>query len=191
MSEGPDVSESRFTKHRRECPRPDYWTSDDVQATEREVIEGIAGLIRLLQPDYVIETGTWKGYLALAIARALRKNGHGRLTTIEIEEDLYREAKMRCQSVEPWVHLIHGNSLDFTPKKEIDFAWFDSGPEIRGKEFRRFYEQMHERTVVGFHDTGEHHKIIRDDVLALTEAQLLVPIFLSTPRGVALCQVIK
>ena len=181
--------ESDFTAPRDECPHPEYWTCPDDQATELEVIEGIGGLIRLLQPDFVLETGTHRGFMAKSIGQALKANGHGRLVTVEIDQDLYLEAAQRCDGLP--VRCIRNSSTEITVPEPIDFAWFDSGGgQLREDEFRKFYPQMHARTIVGFHDTGEHHFHIRKSVERLEDEHMLVPIFLPTPRGVALCEVL-
>jgi predicted O-methyltransferase YrrM len=43
--------------------------------------------IRALRPDYVVETGTDKGLGSVVIASALIRNGHGHLTTMDINPD--------------------------------------------------------------------------------------------------------
>lgn len=185
-----DRRESRFTVPRPECPHPERWTSADIEATEDEVIIGVGGLVRLLQPEYVVETGTHRGFMAAAIGRALHDNGHGRLDTVEIDDDLRREAESRCVGLP--VNLHGCDSRQFTPAAPIDFAWFDSGDgTIRFEEFLTYWSHMHDRTIVGFHDVGKHYMGMRQGVLALHARGLLVPIFLPTPRGVALCQVTK
>lgn len=46
---------------------------------------GWYALVRALQPEHVVETGTHFGLGSCAIAAALLRNGHGRLTTIDID----------------------------------------------------------------------------------------------------------
>ena len=48
---------------------------------------GWYALVRALQPDHVVETGTQLGLGSCAIAAALLRNGHGRLTTIDIDPE--------------------------------------------------------------------------------------------------------
>lgn len=45
---------------------------------------GWYALVRALRPAHVVETGTDKGLGSCVLAAALRRNGHGRLTTIDI-----------------------------------------------------------------------------------------------------------
>ena len=46
---------------------------------------GWYALVRAAQPEHVVETGTHLGLGSCAIAAALLRNGHGRLTTIDID----------------------------------------------------------------------------------------------------------
>ncbi len=55
------ILESTFTPPDPDCPRPDWWHARDAQATEDEVIELVAGFVRALQPELVLETGTYLG----------------------------------------------------------------------------------------------------------------------------------
>ena len=48
---------------------------------------GWYALVRSLRPAHVIETGTDKGLGSVVLAAALLKNGHGRLTTIDLNPD--------------------------------------------------------------------------------------------------------
>ena len=48
---------------------------------------GWYAIVRAVQPDQVVETGTHLGLGSCAIAAALLRNGHGRLTTIDIDAD--------------------------------------------------------------------------------------------------------
>ena len=48
---------------------------------------GWYALVRALEPQHVVETGTQMGLGSCAIAAALLRNGHGRLTTIDIEPE--------------------------------------------------------------------------------------------------------
>jgi hypothetical protein len=48
---------------------------------------GWYAIVRAAQPDHVVETGTHLGLGSCVIAAALLRNGHGRLTTIDIDPD--------------------------------------------------------------------------------------------------------
>ena len=81
-------------------------------------------LIRAAQPDHVVETGTHLGLGSCAIAAALLRNGHGRLTTIDIDPEA------GCLIGEPWASVIDrrtGNSLDVLGAlRDVDMFLHDS-----------------------------------------------------------------
>ncbi len=180
--------ESEFTGSRNpDCPHPQRWTAPDVHATECEVTELVAAWVRALQPDLVVETGSYHGHTTLAIAQAMKRNGHGRLVSLEIDPGLVDLARQRV-SAYPHVEILCEDSLQWTPPSPIGFAWFDSAIPNRELEFRRYFPWLR-GAIVGFHDTGRHHRVVRAAVEKLAGEGLLTPLFLNTPRGVAFAQV--
>lgn len=169
--------ESDFTHATEHCPNPERWHAHDGIATEVEVLELLAAMVRATQPDRVVETGTHLGHGAFAIGSALKANGHGRLTTFEVDADCHAAAAERCAGLP--VDCVLGSSLEHTPDGPVDFAWFDSETNLRADEFARYRPWMHARTVVGFHDTAPHHGW-RHRLDGLGLALLDLP----TPRGV-------
>ena len=169
--------ESELTAPSAHCPSPHYWHAHDGMATEVEVLELVAAFVRALQPELVVETGTHRGFGAEAIGRALVENGHGHLYTLEIDPALHAEASERVDGL-PVTCLLQP-AQEFTPPAPIDFAWFDSETNLRVSEFVTYREFMHDRTLVGFHDTSPHHGY-RPTLDALGIALLDLP----TPRGV-------
>lgn len=85
---------------------------------------GWYALVRAVQPDHVIETGTHLGLGSCAIAAALLRNGHGRLTTIDIDPDA------GYLIGEPWANVIErrtGRSTDLLADvKDVDIFLHDS-----------------------------------------------------------------
>src|SRR5437763_6405307 len=186
---GAAVRESQFTPPHAECPTPGYWTATDPDSAEIEVAELVAAMVVALQPEFVVETGTAFGQTTEAIGRALQRNKHGHLVSLEIDPDRVRYAQTRCTDLP--VEIREQSSLDYRPDTAgIDFAWFDSLFELRPLEFRRFLPWMHGRTVIGFHDTGSHHPV-RDLLRPLEDEGLIAPMYLPTPRGVAFARVTR
>lgn len=180
-------SEATWTDPRDDCPHPEWWHATDHDSTEVEVSELVAGFVRALQPEYVVETGTCFGQTAHAIGIALMQNGHGELDTIEIDSVVAQVAFRRCATpLDLPVTIQQMSSLDFVPRQQIDFAWFDSEMELRVPEFRRFEKWMKPKhTIVGFHDTGPHKGVLGPLVRGLGAKTLQLP----TPRGVTFLQV--
>jgi len=176
--------ESQFTRPRPDCPHPERYTTHDIQGTEIQVIEMVAGMIRGLQPDTVLETGTSRGFMAKAVGRALLQNGRGVLHSYEVDEPTWLEAVDYVHhdgELEGTVVIHNEPSMSPWEHGSIDFAWFDSHIQLREQEFDFYRQFFHSRTVVGFHDTAPHfgdwsHSLMRrDDLRAIR---------LPTPRGV-------
>lgn len=85
---------------------------------------GWYAIVRAAQPDHVVETGTHLGLGSCVIAAALLRNGHGRLTTIDIDS----EAGYLIG--EPWASVIDrrvGDSIDLLGAlKDVDLFLHDS-----------------------------------------------------------------
>jgi predicted O-methyltransferase YrrM len=85
---------------------------------------GWYSLVRAVEPDHVIETGTHLGLGSCVIAAALLRNGHGRLTTIDIDPDAGYLIE------EPWASVVDrrtGSSLDVIAElKDVDVFLHDS-----------------------------------------------------------------
>lgn len=179
--------ESTWTAPRPDCPHPQYWHAPDAQGTEDEVTELVAAMVRALQPELVVETGTHLGATAEAIGRALRRNGHGHLITLEVDRYIAAQAAVRVHGLP--VDVRAQSSLTFTPPGPIDFAWFDSDAHRRQLEIRAYLPWMHARTVIGVHDTGPQHPV--RELLRPLEADgvLLSVLDLPTPRGVVFARV--
>jgi predicted O-methyltransferase YrrM len=177
------VPESIFTAPRQYCPRPDRWHAIDDLAAEIEISALVAAMVTATRPHLAIETGTHVGHTALQIGRALTNpDAPGQLITLEICDHLASAAETRCAGLP--VTVIRQSSLEWEPECPIDFAWFDSETHLRGEEFRRFLPWMHERTIVGFHDTAPHHSTRTYIDPLVDEGLLEPPLYLPTPRGV-------
>lgn len=193
------LPENRFTTPTEICPHPDRWTSTDGDSTEREVAEMIGGLIRGLQPDAVLETGTGFAEVALFIAQALDANDRGRLYTVEFDEDRVEYARRRLSWASDLVNVIQGDSRLWTPPDGVvfDFCWFDSWYPNRVPEFHHYRPHMRIGTIVGFHDTAPGHGVqhfpgsdIRTAIVRELRSEIRM-IHLPTPRGLTLGEVFR
>jgi len=183
------MQESVFTLPHAECPNPHHWHTDDGDSTEQEVSVIVGGLIRGLQPEYVVETGTAFGQTTVAIGTALRNNGHGRLVSLEVDPERVTHSRQRCKNL-PMVSILEQSSLDWIPQAPIDFMWLDSLPHLRGPELRRLLPHASNRCVIGIHDTTTHRDPLKGELAAMAEEGLIVPpLYLPTPRGVGFTRV--
>jgi cephalosporin hydroxylase len=181
--------ESTFTGRRDFCPTTEHWHAADCESTEFEVLEMIAGLVRGLQPDTVIETGSAFGYGSAYIGQALKANGHGKLYSLECEVQRVEIARKRVEGLP--VEVVHTIAAEWhCPEYNVGFAFFDSDPNQRAAEFRLFYEFFVPGALVAFHDTGPQHTVW-NFVKQLENENLLKAVNLRTPRGIAIGQVRK
>lgn len=180
--------ESEFTTPRPDCPNPELWHAADPDSSEFEVLDCVAGFIRALQPEVVLETGSAFGYGSQKIGQALWANGHGHLYSLEINPERAKEARGRAEGLP--ITIVECDSLTFDPPGPIGFAFFDSLPELRPREFKRYFAHFVKGAIVAFHDTGPQHQV-RGLVEQLEREALLKAIFLRTPRGIAFAQVLN
>ena len=181
-------TEDRWTPSNAWCEHPEHWHSDDAQATEHEVTRLVAAFVIALQPELVIETGTWTGQTTEAIGRELQLNGHGHLYSVEADEALAAKAATRCEGLP--VTVVHADSLSWEPPGRAQFAWLDSETGIRHLELRRFAKWLDPGAVVGVHDTGPQHAAA-GLLWPLIRAGEFTAITLRTPRGVTFGQITK
>jgi len=86
---------------------------------------------KLVNPQHILEIGTYTGYATLCLAEGLRENGT--LDTIDNNEELYDFQKKYFEQ-SPWKNQIiqHlGNALDIIPllNKKFDLVFIDADKE--------------------------------------------------------------
>ncbi len=181
--------ESDFTKPRQECREPKWWHTHDIQGTEAEVIEMVAGMIRGHQPDVVLETGTSRGFMALAIGQALKSNGHGTLHTYEPDIPTLNEALRNWEPYEDLPIIPYAQpSMKPWSFQPIDFAWHDSLLQLRQPEFEFYLEHYSERAIVCFHDTAPHFGPWSDRLRTALLSQGFSYLDWPSPRGVIIAR---
>jgi hypothetical protein len=170
------------------------WSMFDGFAAEVEVLDFLYALVRMTKPSRVIETGTWLGRSAIAIASALRDNGFGHLLTIEQSDEVAKTARRNFeeQGLTEFITLQVGMSLELAVEDQsCDFALFDSDIPLRASEFKRFYGQLEPGAIVIFHDTAELHEGSADNVIDLVTMGMVEGIFFDTPRGIFVGRTVK
>lgn len=173
-----------------DCPNPHWWSMIDGWTAEVEALEFLYGLVRLLKPASVLETGTWHGYASIAVGRALKANGFGHMTTLETDVESYSIAVRNImeEKLEEVIRCLNLPSLEFTPDDVVDLLFLDSELGIRGDEFSHFLPYLKQGSIIVFHDTNAIHETVRAQVAHLLDLGLIERILLPSPRGLALCQ---
>lgn len=78
-------------------------------------------LSNIINPEYILEIGTYTGYSALCLAEGLQKNGE--LHTIEINEELHEIQRKYFDQSPYGTNIIQhtGNALEIIPKLNLQF----------------------------------------------------------------------
>lgn len=106
------------------------WECPDETASENELGDLLYGLVRMLKPKLVVETGTYKGHATISLAHACFTNGFGRVITCDpldwepLDNPFPAEYRL-CASA------------DVPEIEECDFLFSDSGYEFRSAELGR------------------------------------------------------
>lgn len=182
----------------QEPSNPNY-SCYNTGGVEVEVGEFFYGLVRMIKPEYVFETGTHMGISSSFIAQALKDNKRGLLTTIEIENTHIKTAEERWRRLELWGWVIcdKAYSLDYELEYDVDIMILDSEPEFRFKELLRFFHRLKQGGYVFIHDLHPHmHQIenlehgfawpygkLPEDFKELVRSGALRPFHFKTPRG--------
>lgn len=169
---------------------------------EVEVGEFLYGFIRMLKPNYILETGTHMGISSSYMAQALKDNNKGFLTTLEIEKEHIKTSTERWDKLglSKFVVCDKEYSLEYELEVDVEFMFLDSEPEFRFKELRRFFPKLLPGGYAFIHDAPrtlcqgnvntDHPEIkswpfgdINKEVIDLVHSFNLVPFQFGTPRG--------
>lgn len=173
-----------------ECPHPERWHMYDSMTAEAEVLEFIFTLVTTIKPEFVVETGSFLGVSTLWIAKALQRNGFGKIISCEFDPVVFASAKEKIEAsgLQQWIELRNESSLEMKIDGTIDLFFSDSDMPIREKEVERFLPQIRSTGVVLIHDASSHLKTVRDAAFAMEERGWLSCVFLPTPRGLVIAQ---
>jgi predicted O-methyltransferase YrrM len=125
-----------------------YRAWDDM-GVEAEVAEYLYGLVRMLKPELVVESGTGSGYAAFALATALQANGHGRLVTYEPLGSYQQIAAARLAGLP--AEVLPGYACDVC-HLEPDLLFIDSWGGERQRDLDHWLPKQHRVLVHDAHD---------------------------------------
>lgn len=190
---------------RQEISNP-YYSANDDGGVEYETGEFLYGLVRLLKPENILETGTYTGISALYMAQAMKDNGKGSMITLEIEKGHKDRAEKLWNNcgISQYVVCLLGESLRLEPHSIYDLLFLDSEPQLRFQELVKFYPALREGGYILIHDLFGHmgqediinpdHPEIRfwpwgelpDQIKEWLKTDKLRVIPLPTPRGMVM-----
>lgn len=162
-------------------PQKPGFTSFNDAGVETETGEFLYSMVRILKPEFVLETGTHWGVGASYMGQALKDNHAGHLTTIEFLPENWRLAVERMARLglsdvvdcvymdvaqyDPGLDLRGSNeSMENPPKKQYKLILLDTEPQTRFAELLKFYDNLEEGGFIFIHDLHRHmHQIENAD----------------------------
>jgi predicted O-methyltransferase YrrM len=166
---------------------------------EVETGEFMYGMVRILKPQHVLETGTHWGIGAAYMGSALKDNGIGHLDTIEFLPEIQNRAKQRMATLalDDYVTCHLGDVATFEPSVAYKLILLDTEPQTRFAELVKFYNFLEPGGFIFIHDLHRHmHQIpneehgfawpygpIPQQMKELVMRGELRPFHFSTPRG--------
>lgn len=103
--------------------------------------------LSFLEPEVVVEAGTYKGHFAFAAANILRQLGKGKVytaDTINFIDHLWTDAS----TITPFIHFLHGDFLDLLKDvpDPIDFGYIDAStlenPHLRWEHATAVFKRL-------------------------------------------------
>lgn len=118
-----------------------YAAENNVPIVTKEVAEYLKFMVDMNKSQNILEVGTAIGYSGILMARAAQKYG-GKLTTIEIDEERYKEANINFEKAGlKNVRTILGDAGEEIKKlnEEFDFVFIDAS---KG-HYREFFDDSY------------------------------------------------
>lgn len=169
---------------------------------ECETGEFLYSMVRILKPEYVLETGTHWGIGASYMGMGVKDNHFGRVTTIEFIPQNRFSAVQRFNALglNDYVESILGRVEDYNPQHNYQLILLDTEPITRFSELVKFYDHLDPGGFLFIHDTPrtlcqgnvntDHPEIpswpfgnIPDRMKELVKNGELRPFHFPTPRG--------
>lgn len=184
--------------------QPGYTSFNDA-GVETETGEFLYSMVRILKPDYVLETGTHWGVGGSYMAQALKDNNHGLLDTIEFLPEVYQRACLRFEQLglmprgtdTKWINPILMDVAKFEPPHTYKMILLDTEPQTRFAEFIKFEPFLEPGGFLFIHDLHRHmhqientehgfawpYGILPEEIKQLVRDWDLRPFHFGTPRG--------
>jgi len=169
---------------------------------ECEVGEFLYSFMRLIKPNFVLETGTHVGVSSSYIAAGLQNNGFGKLHTHEFLSHNYDLANLRFNLLDltDFIDSHFGDVGALNLSVDYDFIFLDTEPQTRFAEMVKFFPNLKEGGFLFIHDLHRHmgqvpneehgfawpYGPIPDELNVLFNEKKIVPFHFNTPRGLTM-----
>jgi len=129
---------------------------------ECEIGEFLFAMVRVLKPEYVLETGTHEGIGASYMALGCKENGFGEVHTIEFLPENHLKSKNRFKKLALDKYVVSSlmDVADYEPEFEYGMILLDTEPQTRFAELLQFYKSLKPGGYLFIHDLHRHmHQI--------------------------------
>jgi len=119
------------------------------------------GLVRALKPTVALEIGTYKGFSALCIAKALHENENGLLHTVDHDSRFISRGIPDSLLCRIRHHKMNSASREFqdllAELKAVDFAFIDGNHSYSycDRDFKAVYPWVSEGGIIALHDSDK------------------------------------
>jgi predicted O-methyltransferase YrrM len=130
------------------------YTAFNDGSIECEVGDFLYGMVRILKPRFVLESGTYKGISSSYIAQGLEDNKTGMIETFEIEQQHIETSKQLWSMLGLMVRITsyHMPIESFNPSHGYELMFLDSEPHLRFHELVKFFPNLLPGGYVFIHD---------------------------------------
>ncbi len=119
------------------------------------------GLVKALKPTVAVEIGTYKGFSALCMAKALHENEYGLLHTVDPNSKFSFEGVPDSLLCRIQHHKMNSTSQEFHELLEkldpVDFAFVDGNHSYSycNRDFDAVYPHISEGGIIALHDSDK------------------------------------
>jgi predicted O-methyltransferase YrrM len=152
------------TLHIQVPTRHSMYAEYDLMASSPETVDLLCSLVLLLQPAVIVESGTYHGHAALAMAQACKEMQHGHVWTADVEDFCVQgmPTALAAAGLADRVTYHTGGYADMLETYDlqgIGFAWLDAShkddPRLRAKHLALTRPRMASTGLILMDDLAE------------------------------------
>lgn len=167
------------------------WMASDEMASEYEVQDLLYGIVRVMKPELVIETGFYMGGTTLRMWAALQSNKIGKIITCDTGATLYAKAQSQLSRKigNNRLELYNCTGVEMIKKLSpgiVGVAFLDSGGD-RLEEMKVAIPAMKQGGIIILHDAKRPRE--QEALKYAVRCPGIQLIEFDTPRGLAILQV--
>jgi hypothetical protein len=153
----------KFVREQAPNIKNDLYSMFNTGGVECEIGEFLYGLVKMVKPKIILETGTHYGISSTYFGIGLKENGEGKLITLDTSYYENQAINLWKQlGIDQHIDFVQCHSLKYTPKNKIDILFLDSEPKWRYDEFIKYFDDVNDGGIIIIHDL--HHHFYKDTI---------------------------